>query len=413
MVYRNKRMLIPGATGLVLTLLFVSQYLGSGRRPVDQLQQGFSEVPSKIRPTLMVETVSPQREDLLRQITVPGTLKPFQTTTLYSKVAGYLAWITVDIGDRVKKGEVIAKIEVPEMSSEYDAAQAEVDGARADYGHAQAERERAQAIYHLKKISYQRLERIRQEEPEMMPQQRVDEAKAEFQVADADLRVIGSRLRQTKSQIKRSEANLSRLETFIAYSEIKVPFSGVITKRFVHPGAFIQLASTSQNARPVVTVAKINVLRVSVAVPELEVPFVQEGDQATITLTALPNRKFVGKVTRFAIALNPSTRTMETEIDIANPGRRLHPGMYGQVTLELEKHADAITLPARALHGGDESFVYCVTDGVVRKVEVATGLDDGIKVEITSGLVGNERVILVVKGSIAEGMPVEFESSGG
>ena len=356
---------------------------------------------------LEVETAKPLREDVLRQITVPADIEAFEKTTLYSKVSGYLKWVSVDIGDRVKKGETIAKIEVPEMLDQHREAEAELGSTKADYENAQAELESAKADYELKEVTYKRVHAVREEDPEVMPQQTVDEARGRFRVAGARGKVVESRINQVLSKIKKVEAALNRLQTLIAYAEIKAPFRRVVTERFVDPGALVQAAITSRNVQPIVTVATMQQLRLFLDVPEREVPFVDVGDAALITVDALPGRKFEGKVTRFAAALNPSTRTMKTEIDIPNRERLLRPGMYGQVRLTLEKHPEAMTIPSSGLRGeGEKKFVYCVLDGVIKKVEVETGFDDGIKVEITRGLQGNESVALAARGSLAEGMEV-------
>ena len=354
-----------------------------------------------------VVTITPTVGDLARQITLPGSLEPFQEATLYSKVAGYLEWIKVDIGDWTRKGNVIAKIEVPEMHDEFQAAEAEMEAVRAETLLTEAEIERAQAEYELKKLSFQRLQEVAEQEPEMISKQRLDESKAELQISRATLKVLQSRVRQNESQIKRTEANLNRLRTLSGYSEIKSPFDGIVTERFVHPGAFIQVATTSPAARPVAKVVRIDRLRLFVQVPEAEVPFVQEGDAAALTLDALPGREFTGQVRRFATVLDAATRTMKTEINIKNPKRSLLPGMYGEVTLELEENVGAITIPVEALRSeGNRKYVYCVRNSEARTVEVSTGLDDGIKVEITSGLSGDERIILQSRSSLREGVQV-------
>ena len=174
------------------------------------------------------------------------------------------------------------------------------------------------------------------------------------------------------------------------------------------PAALIQVGSNSQTAQPIVTIASTDVLRVFVDVPETEVPFVQRGDSALIQVPALPSHSFEARVTRFTGALNPATRTMRTEIDIPNRRDILKPGMYGKVTLILEERSQAITLPAGAVHTeGDKRFAYSVVEGRLRKIEVETGLDDGIIVEITEGLEGHETVVLASRGEIVEGMAVE------
>ena len=368
--------------------------------------------PSANESSVVVEVVVPERRDLRRQITLSGTIEPFQRARLHSKVAGYLEWISVDIGDRVAKGQVLAKLEVPEMADEYSTAQAELGIVEADRTHAEAELERARADRQLKKLTYTRLQGVASEEPDMVPLQRVDEARAEYQLGEATVKVLESRIRQVESQMKRVLASLEGLKTLMSYTEIKAPFRGRVTERHVDPGTLIQAASSSQNAQPVATIASTDVLRVFVDVPEAEVPFVEQGDRALIKVPALPSHTFEARITRFTGALNPATRTMRTEIDIPNQGNILKPGMYGAVTLTLEERPQAITLPSRALHtAGQKKFTYSVVESRLRKIEVETGLDDGITVEITKGLEGDEIVVLATRGEVQEGMEVEVRKA--
>lgn len=354
-----------------------------------------------------VEVVKPIRQNLMRQIVTPASFEAFRKTTVYSKVSGYLEWIRVDIGDRVRKGQVIAQIEIPEMHDDYREAEAQLAVVEADHDNAQAELESAQAEFELKEVTYKRLQAVREEEPDVLPQQTVDEARAEFQVSRAKVKVIESTMNQVLTRVRKVEASLSRLKTLLSYAEVRAPFAGIITERFVHPGALIQEATTSQNVQPIVTVSDMEMLRVFLDIPESEVPFVEVGDMASITVDALPDRKVEGKVTRFATALNPSTRTMKTEIDIPNPERLLRPGMYGRVTLVLEERPETLTIPAQALHvDGKTTFVYAVSAGTAKKTEIQTGLNDGITIEVIQGLEGSETLVVEARGQLDHGTNV-------
>ena len=359
-----------------------------------------------------VQVVLPERHEIARQVSMPASIEAFEQTTLYAKTSGYLKWIKVDIGDRVHKGETVAEIDVPEMASEYAGAEAEVEKAKANLGNVEAELERAKAELELKKITYERLKSIRDQEPDVMPQQQVDEAKAQYDVARATLNVAESKVKMGQSEIARAEAARTRLATLKQYTMIRAPFDGVVIKRHADPGALIQQASTQTNVLPVVTVARVDTLRVFIDVNEPEVRFITKGNPVTVTVDALPGRIFEGKATRYATALDPKTRTMRTEIDILNRDGELRPGMYGSVKLAIEKREDALTLPANALISeAGKSYVYAVVDGKAKRVEVKTGLDDGIRVECTEGLTGNEQIIVSGKSGIKDGIPVKVAES--
>lgn len=355
-----------------------------------------------------VQTAMPGHQEVSRQIEIPASLEAFEQTTLYAKTAGYLKWIKVDIGDAVRKGEVIAEIDVPEMAPEYQGSEAEIERAKANIGNVEAELERAKAELELKKLTYERLKSIREQEPDVMPQQQVDEAKAQFEVARALVSVAESKIKVAQSEVAKAEAAKARLGTLMEYTKIRVPFDGVVIKRHADPGALIQQASSQMNVLPVVTIARINILKVFIDINEAEVPFVKKGNRMALTVEALPGKIFEGKATRYTVVLDPKTRTMRTEIDIPNRGGELRPGMFGSVKLAQQRKENALVVPASALVlENGKSFVYTVADGKAKRIEVKTGFDDGIRVEITEGLIGNEPMIISGKNSIKDGSPVK------
>ncbi len=318
-----------------------------------------------------VQVKLPERKDMSRQVLLPGSIEAFEQATLYAKTAGYLKQIKVDIGDRVRKGEILAEIDVPEMASEYEAASAEVQRAEAGLANAEAELVRARAEVDLKKLTYGRLKSVREQEPDVLPQQNVDEAKAQYDVSLAQVSVAESKIQWSKSEKAKPAAARARLATLMDYAKIVAPFDGVVTKRHVDPGALIQHALSQTNVAPIVTVARVDTVR-------------------------------------FAGALEPKTRTMRTESDFPNREGVLRPGMYGQATLLLEKRGSVLTVPPGALLlEGGKTYVFTVVDGKAKRVPVRTGFDDGIRVEITEGLTGNEPVIVTGKSAVQDGAPVK------
>lgn len=407
----RKKFLLVGLLGVVVILGGVGFW---------KHMQNSTERQAKVGPTdaakgtdvVSVQVERPERHDLSRQVSIPASVEAFEQTTLYAKAAGYLKWIKVDIGDPVRKGEVIAEIDIPEMAPEYRGSEAEVERAKANVENAQAELERAKAELQLKKLTYERLKSIREQEPDVLPQQEVDEAKAQFEVARALVSVAESKIKVATSEAGRAEASRARLATLMEYVKIRAPFGGIVTRRYVDPGALIQQATSQTNVSPIVTVARVDTLRVFIDVPEPEVPFVKKGNPVTLIVDALPGKVFEGTATRFATALDPKTRTMRTEIDIPNRSGELRPGMYGRVKLTLERRANVLTVPASALIAeGNKLSIFTVVDGKARRVEVQTGFDDGTRVEITKGLTGNEPVITTGKSAVKDGMPVNVSPS--
>ncbi|MGH9398551.1 MAG: efflux RND transporter periplasmic adaptor subunit [Terriglobia bacterium] len=344
-----------------------------------------------------VGVVTAARRNIDREITLPGTLVAFYQATLYGKVAGYVRSIRVDKGDDVHRGETLAVLEVPEMVDE-------VDQARAAYQQTLANLNQAKAQAELQAVTYQRFKEVHLKDPDAVAKQELDEYRSKFDVAEAKIELA-------KARVATAQANLNRLIALHQYADITAPFTGTITARFVDPGALIQAATSSNQSQPIMTVQDLDTIRVYVSVPEVNVPFIHVGIPASLTTAAYPGRVFRAAVTRFADALDSATRTMRTEIDVRNPRHVLRPGMYADVTLELEKVRRALVIPDSALVVlGSQKFVWLARDGLAHRVEVNTGLDDGTEVEIHTGLSAGEQVVVTGKDNLTEGSALEVSS---
>jgi RND family efflux transporter MFP subunit len=361
---------------LLLPAVVLATLLGCGRPGAES---GTADAA-----VVTVTVVRPARRTLVRSLKVPGGIEAFQEATLYAKTAGYLSKITVDRGDRVRRGQVLATISVPEMGGEHDVAEATL--------------REAEAALDLKKVTAERTREVYAAEAGAVTRQQVDQAEAE--------------LTEVESKVARLKAELARLETLMDYATIRAPFDGIITDRFVDPGAMIQLATSSAQA-PIVTLMNMDTVRVFAEVSEPDVPFVSRTTPARLTVEVLPGEDFQGTVTRYATALDPKTRTMKTEVDLPNPKHRLRPGMFAVVILELGRREDALTLPAAALLvEKDTPYVFTIVDGTARRTPVTTGISDGIVVEILDGLNGSESVVLAGRGLVTDGMRVIVGGQG-
>lgn len=326
-----------------------------------------------------MEVVKPTREDVARKITLPGGIVPFEKADLFGQVSGYLKWIKVDIGDWVKKDEILAFICVPQLEAEYDQLEAELARNRADY--------------ELKNLMFGMKKGLREE----------DAATLEA------LEIARYEMESAKAMVELTEAKIEKVATLLGYREIRAPFDGIITERFLDTGALVQLSTTTSSTSPIVTVMYVDTVRIFIDVPEPDVSFIKVGLPANIAVDALPGKTFAGRITRFSSSLNMATRTMRTAIDIPNSDHVLLPGMYAHVTLELEMHKDAIMVPAECLViERYKKFLYIVENDIVRKVAVETGIDTGIRIEITHGLKGNEDIIFRGKASVSEGTKVKM-----
>ena len=401
----TRKMILTGIA--LLSLIGIVAGSWGCRRNSPGQTESLSAAQAKSNVPIVVNVAQCERKDLVRQITLPASVEAFEQTTLYAKASGYLKWLKVDVGDHVRKGEVIAQLDIPEMAKEYQGAEADQQSITANMANLQAEVERAKAELELKRVTYDRYKGIREQEPDVMPQQQVDEVKAQFRVAQAMLKVAESKINVAKSQAAKAEATRARIATLMEYANIRAPFYGVVVKRYVDPGALIQQASSQTNVLPLVTVARVDTLRIFIDVAEPEIRFVKRGSPVTFVVDALPGKEYQGYSSRFA-TLDPKTRTMRTEIDIPNRDGLLRPGMSGNVKLTLERRAMALTVPASAIvTESGKTYVYTVTDGRAKRVEVQTGFDDGINIEITDGLTGDERVITSGTSGVKDGAPAK------
>jgi RND family efflux transporter MFP subunit len=339
--------------------------------------------------------VAVTRGNLASSLTVAGQFQPYQQVDLHAKVSGYIRWIKVDIGDRVRQGEVLALLEVPELQNQVEGAQAEVRHSQSDITRAQSEIVSAESTYSALHAEYTRLEEASKERPGLIAEQELDDARAKDQEAAAQVGVAKASLDAMQQQLGVSSATRSRLETMSGYEQIIAPFTGVVTKRYADTGTLIQAGQDNNtNTLPVVQVAQSDLLRLRMPVPEGDVPYIQVGGDVQVKVNA-NGRTFTGKIIRFSRALDTNTRTMLTEVDVPNPDLSLNPGMYAETTIQLQQKNDALILPAQAVvRNGDQSYVLAVdATNHVEKRNVTLGIQTSNRVEITSGLQAGENVI--------------------
>ncbi len=396
---------------------------------------------------ISVETVHLSPGGILRTSTQIGSVHPFKQAELFAKISGYLKELHVDYGDFVKQGQLLAEIEDPEVVKEAEKAAADVTQAKAAVAQAEAFIESAKAdrdasasgveqaeaevnryvsmrSYHEKKFArYKELvksnaipQQIADEEEEsyesakaseMASRKAVLNAKAQLLAAAARVKKAEADLDAAKANVAVAQAKRDKADVLVGYTKITSPYNGVITNRTFFPGAFIRSAADG-GTESLLTVARTDKVRVVTQIPDRDVPFTDVGDKAEITLDALGSEVIHGKVSRFADAEDPTSRTMHTEIDLDNPKDRIKPGMYGIAKVILDKDTKNSTLPAKCLVGeskGTKADVFVIKDGKAKKTQVEVGVDDGIRVEILSGLDAKDEVI-VSTGSVSDGAPV-------
>ncbi len=348
--------------------------------------------------------------DLSSSLILTAEFEPFQEIDVMAKVSGYIREIKVDIGDRVKEGQLLATLDVPEMQDDLNRAAAAIDEANAELAAARDDLQRAQSAHEIAHLSYSRILDVSRREPGLVPQQDVDEAHSRDLVAEAQVAGAQARITACEQRIRVSQAEQARIKTLYQYAVITAPFAGVVTKRYANEGSLIQAGTSSQTqAMPVVRLSENRLLRLSLPVPESAVPLVHLGEPVDVQVSAL-HRTFPGRVARFADKVDEATRTMKTEVDVPNASLELVPGMYAEVDLITQRRRDVLSVPVEALDVADSSTqLFAVRpDGVIHIIFIRTGIEDAERVEVQSGdLKDGDDVVIGSRAGLMEGMKVQ------
>jgi RND family efflux transporter MFP subunit len=352
-----------------------------------------------------IEVVHPRRVTVAQRLQTNATLAPFEVADLFAKVTGYLSDVRVDIGDHVKAGQVLAVIDVPEMEQELAEAEAQLASKQSalETARRQVVHDRANVV--LQDVTLQRQAALFKDG--WVPAQMLDQNSANTAIAKADLGVAKANRALAAHQIDLAAATVEKTKTLLAYTQIVAPFDGVVARRLVNRGDLVQ-PPTGTLMTPLFTVQRIDTIRVFCDVPENDVPQLHIGDPAVVKPIGFNGKPFIGKVTRSSLTLDPGTRNMRTEIDLPNPEERLYPGMYAEVSLEMNRRPDALTVPAAAVGSdGDGNFVDTITDNRVTRLAIKTGLTDNGRIEVTTGLAEPTPVVTTIKGAPPAGTAVQ------
>jgi RND family efflux transporter MFP subunit len=359
-------------------------------------------------PVTTVRTAAVARHDLSNDLPLTGEFEPYQEVDVMAKVAGYVRTISVDVGDRVRAGQTLASLDVPEMSDELAKASAAVQQADAERAAAAAELKRAEAGHEIAQLSHERLRRVAEAEPGLVPRQEVDEVRTRELAAEALSAAARSKLRATEHQAQLARAEHARLETLLRYTSIVAPFEGVVTKRYANLGAMIQ-AGTSSQALPLVRIAEQKRLRLVLPVPEAAVPRIRLGSSVEVRVPTL-DRVFEGRVARFTARVQQSSRTMDTEVDVANLDLVLVPGMYAEVAVRVEESKNAVAIPVDAVDRSQAvPRAFAVASGRIQIIPLVLGIETPALVEVRSGLSEGDRVVIGRRSALHEGEIITAE----
>jgi multidrug efflux system membrane fusion protein len=324
-----------------------------------------------------VAVVQPQAEPGNDELVLPGNLQAFEESPIFARTNGYLLRWYKDMGSKIQKGELLAAIDTPEVDQELSQAK--------------ASREQINAALSLAKISADRWANLRKSDS--VSQQEADQQASGYQQAQANLAA--------------ADANVRRLEQLESFKNVYAPFSGVLTRRNVDPGALIN-SGAGAAGKELFDIARVDPLRVYVSVPQAYAPNIKVGMKAGVTLQEFPGQKFLGTVARTADAIDPATRTLNTEVDVPNKDSKLLPGSFGQVHFATGTSVPRITIPVNAMLFRAEGPRVAVVDkdSKVRLRPISIGRDFGATLEILGGLEVSDQIIINPADSLEEGQPV-------
>jgi RND family efflux transporter MFP subunit len=395
---------------LAVVVLLICRWMG--RAPTEADDPNHSESGANITEAAIVRV---ERRALGNTLTIAGEFKPFQDVEVHAKVAGYIRVINVDVGDHVRKGQVLAVLEVPELAAELSGADAAVRRSEEEIRRAQSDVNRAQSAHAAAHSGYARLKQAADTRTGLVAQQEIDDSQAKDLESEAQVSSAQAQLSVARQQLEVAQANQKQYNALANYSRITAPFAGVITARLADTGALIQGGtSASSGAGPVVRLAEVSKLRLVLPIPESAASQIHLGDPVKAHLQAL-NQDFEGKVSRFSNSLDRQTRTMETEIDFANKDGRLIPGMYAEATLSLAKNANELCVPSEAVaRNNNEATVLVVNkNNEIEERQIKLGFEGEAYVQVLGGITEGDRVVIGGRSQFHPGQKVQPKDVSG
>ncbi len=351
---KNKKLLIA-IIGILVLLVIVVLRIRSTRKP-----------QVKATATTLVTVGHPLKITLKKIVTLTGSITAYQQASIFARVGGYLEKIPVNIGDSVKRGQVLAVINYQDLQNQY---------------------QQANASFEYASIQYERAKKLIQKQ--LIAQNDLDMAKTNYDVAEA-----------TK--------NLAALN--LSYAVIRAPFSGYIANRYVDPGTLIPGSTQMVPATPLLVLVDINTVKIMINIPEHSVAEIHVGMPVTTLTDAYPEKVFNGRITRIAPALDPITRTMAAEVDIANPGHLLKPGMFSKVNIVSVMHKDILAVPVSCvLTTDDHKSIYVVSQGIAKLVSIEEGIQADGMVEVTSGVNASDDIVVQGEDTLHDGQKVAVQ----
>jgi RND family efflux transporter MFP subunit len=428
-------------------MLAILAAMAAGCERPPEIEGGRAAAP----PVARVEVVRPERQTVRRTVGEPGQLQAYETAEVHARIPGYVKGWTVNIGESVKKGQLLAELSDPELEADVkqkeaaieqaaarrkqaeaavEVARADIAGSEAKLAEVRAGVNRAEADVARWQAEHRRVAQLF--EARAQTGTLLDETRNKLRSAEAALEEVRAQVKSAEVGLVQAKAALDRALSDVAaaiaaidvaradagharamlgYTRIEAPFDGVVVRRNVDTGDMTQPGA---DRPPLFVVARSDIVTIAVDVPEAVATDIDPGDRATVKLQAMNGRVVEGKVSRISWALDPKTRTIRVEIDLPNPGGRLRPGLYAYATIVAEEHRDVLTVPATAIvEENGKSRCVVVADGKAARRPVVLGLNDGTRAEVVSGLSGDESVVKANAASLADGQAVQIIQPAG
>jgi RND family efflux transporter MFP subunit len=370
-------------TGLILVGIMLACIVVYGIHARSSADQTLV-VENKAESIPEVRVVFPTGGSAGGELTLPGNTMAYVDTPIYSRTNGYLKKWYFDIGAHVKKGQLMATIETPEVDQQLQAAEADLKVAQANLNLAKITSDRYTSLLKSNSVS----------------KQETDQAVSDAAAKDAALEA--------------SQAAVRRLQQLQGFEQIYAPYSGIVTARNTDIGDLIQGGDTNAGAKSLFQLAETGILRVFVSVPEVYTPFVRNGGTATLTADEYPGQNFQGDIARNASAIDPASRTLNVEVDVPNATSKLLPGAYVLVHFKVPTTGTNLSIPSNTLIFRAQGMqVGVVRDNKVQLVSVKIAADHGATVEVASGLTPEDQVVLDPSDSLTNGQPVKVKGGAG
>lgn len=397
---------------------------------------------------ISVTTVHPTLSTVERVVVQPGSVHAYEVVQVFAKASGFLKSLNVDIGDPVKAGSVVAVVDIPEtdkavirakavvrqseskvkqMKSRLDSARADEMAAKALVDQAEANSKSAAAwvrfrskqlgrmkeLFSLKSIDERLVDESLERHEAAVETERaaiaaIATSRAQALAKAAKIREIEADVEEASSAVAVSQAELERSVIQQDFATLRAPFDGVVTHRTLVPGDYVRAANES-GSQPFLSIQRVDRMRVTVQIPDRDVPFADPGDSAEVQLDAFPGEVFRAKISRVAASEDPQTRLMPIEIDLPNPQGAIRQGMYGRVRLVLAKTSDQISIPSACLAGraqAGKANVYVVVEHIATLRPIRIGPDDGLRVAVLEGLNVADEVVVRPPASLQYQSPV-------